>query len=103
MFASFGKTGGACNEIGNDEFFDGNDQCVFEEQGEHVWLPEALGEACIGESNCAFTITEEGFEYNGVLYETGTGERGGEFTWDQLGAGTAEQKFKMLTLCEAPQ
>ena len=47
-FASIGKTAGSC---GGDPFFD--DGCV-------SWVPENVGEACVGQNSCTVSVQDDG-------------------------------------------
>ena len=57
LYASYGKTGGSCGQVASS-----SETCLFKDDADKfVWMPEALGAACIGKKTCDFTLTAKGF------------------------------------------
>jgi hypothetical protein len=68
---------------------------MFTDDGDkYVWFPEDLGTACIGQTDCPFTLQADGFTgTDGTVYDL-TGDTDSGYSLDGN-----NQKFKMLAYC----
>jgi hypothetical protein len=68
-YATLNNAGGSCDQIGTKP----SKACDFQDDqtklGGWSYLPEAIGDACLGKVNCNFSLNYNGFAYNGKNYD----------------------------------
>ena len=92
LFASYGKTSGSCSQVTTD-----SETCLFKDDTDnYVWMPQKIGDACLNQNSCDFTLTATGFkDSSGTAYDLASANTDSGY---KLGSSN---KFKMIPLCGA--
>eukprot|EP01084_Bolivina_argentea_P046116 84900_1 len=100
-FAGVGAVGGACTQMISSD----DEVCDFKEDpdGNFVWLPQVIGNDCIGKQTCNITSNYNGFMYDGMTYDLRTKTTSEQNTnLETCCSNSTELKFKFVALCGPP-